>query len=703
MFNDLVSIIQTASNPFRKSNVKSAWEEDIYDVESINKKCFKEILEEITEISSGEYDSFIHLMLGEVGLGKTHLLARLRKKTQDFNFYFVEIEPVPNIDKFFIHILRELSWNLRKKIPNSEFTFLEQLVANLLFKQMEKALKGNKRFKNLLTKLKKSPTKIFKLNLSQEDFDTIKQIMIPKISKDYPGIEIQLVQILFEAIDPRKFLYAIKWLQCESLSEEEMEVIGAAISIAEENLAFNILKSLLILSDKIVVFAFDQIESVEKSFGILGLKKFFQQIVQIYNTCKNHLSLVMVQTGVWDTYVRDNLDQSVIDRIENFSKLEKLTLEQSEEIITKRLEIIWKRAKKTPSDPVFPFTKKNVEEISTKSAWNPRQLIKNAGIHFKNLQTSFDKELTPKIDLTEEEIEKDEEEFLKDILIEFEEKYHVEYLNSSIDKRQDVIISVLYQIWKAMKEKHIKLFDFDVINCEINKIFERGKKGINLYLQIQHKEHLKKIGIECNNDKNMLRLYHSLNRLKSFQEADYFQMSILLREKDMPVKRSATKTIELLDWIQNNGARFEVIPETNIQLYAIKKLLDSASAGELTYNDKIISYEELIRGLINSIIDSIDIFVYLQDFLNKNFEITKNFNKNTKQLNHLGQFEEEIWGFIKKRKIIGLKTVSDNFPHVNKDQLLYHLRSLEKEKQISIENGPNDELLIFYEFPKDTS
>ena len=113
---------------------------------------------------------------------------------------------------------------------------------------------------------------------TKEDFKDIKDTMIFKISRDYPGIEVQLVQILFEAIIPRKFLYAIKWLQCESLSEEEMELIGATISIEEENIAFNILKSLLELTDKIVVFAFDQIESIEKSFGIVGLQKFFQMI-----------------------------------------------------------------------------------------------------------------------------------------------------------------------------------------------------------------------------------------------------------------------------------------------------------------------------------------------------------------------------------------------------------------------------------------
>ncbi|MFX0174327.1 MAG: AAA family ATPase, partial [Candidatus Hodarchaeota archaeon] len=656
MIEEVKKAIFSASNPFRKTNVKSAWEDDIFDVESFNAKCFNEILREIEEISRKEYRSFIHLILGEVGLGKTHLLARLRKKAIEKNFYFVEIEPVPNLDKFYMHILREFSSNLRKKIPDSDFTFLEELVANLLFQQMEKALKGKKDFKKLLNELRKSPTKIFKLKISEKELNDIKDIMIFKISRDYPGIEVQLIQILFEAINPRKFLYAIKWLQCESLSEEEMELIGATISIEEENIAFNVLKSLLELTDKIVVFAFDQIESIEKSFGIVGLQKFFQMIVNIYNTCKNHLSTIMVQTGVWNTFVRDNLDQSVIDRIENTSTLDKLTIEQSGLIIEKRMDLVWKRAKIVPSNPLYPFTEKVVEDLSKKSAWNPRKLIRNAGVYFKEVQAS-DAEITPtKIEL-DEDIAKDENEFILKTLIDYEDKYHVEYMNSSADKREDVIISTISHLFEGMKKNNINFHGIDVVEVYRNLVFERGKKGINLLLRLRHSNLDKKIGIECSNASNMTKLYHSLNRLINFSKESYYDNYIFLREKDLLISQKATRTINLVETIKSQGGYFEIDNKVNLKLYALKRLLDSASAKELSYKDKSFDFEEVCKILVDSYIKTLKIFEELFRLIVSLFNIKIDIdspkeNEKENKINSI-QYTDDLWNFIQEKRILG--------------------------------------------------
>ncbi|MFX1284747.1 MAG: hypothetical protein ACFFB5_13895 [Promethearchaeota archaeon] len=697
MIEEVQKAIYSASNPFRKTNVKSAWEDDIFDVESYNSKCFSEIINEIKEISHKEYSSFIHLILGEVGLGKTHILARLRKKAIEENFYFVEIEPVPNLDKFYMHILREFSSNLRKKIPDSDFTFLEELVANLLFQQMEKALKNKKKFKKLLNELRKSPTKIFKLKLSEDDLNDIKDTMIFKISKDYPGIEVQLVQILFEAINPRKFLYAIKWLQCESLSEEEMKLIGATISIEEENIAFNVMKSLLDLTDKIVVFAFDQIESIEKSFGIVGLQKFFQMIVNIYNTCKNHLSIIMVQTGVWNSFVRDNLDQSVIDRIENTSILEKLTVEESGLIIEKRMDLVWKRATISPSNPRYPFTEEKIEDLSKKSAWNPRKFIRNAGIFFKEIQTNG-VEITPPEGDLEEDIAKDETEFILKSLVSIEEKYHVEYMNSSLDKREDIIISAIYQLFRGMKDYKISYKGVNITDVERNLVFERGKKGINLLLRFRHSNLDKKIGIECSNASNMVKLYHTLNRLITYNKDGHYDNNIFIREKDLLISRTAKRTIDLVEIIKSQGGYFEIDNKVNLKLYALKRLLDSAGAKELSYRDKILDYEDTCKILIHSYIQTMTIFEDLFDFITSLFQIQieEDSPEETDKEQEVTsiQYKDELWNFICKRRFLGFDSIKKRFKDISNSNIISNLKDLEKQKRIIIREGPNKELLI---------
>ena len=125
------------------------------------------------------------------------------------------------------------------------------------------------------------------------------------------------MQILFKLINPysKHYFTALKWLQCETLTENELKELGVGKSLSDEMRASGALKSILQISDRVVVFGFDQIEGVLQRFGLDGLKTFLQTLVVIYNGIPNHISLISCQSQIWINFVIQNLDKSMIQQM----------------------------------------------------------------------------------------------------------------------------------------------------------------------------------------------------------------------------------------------------------------------------------------------------------------------------------------------------------------------------------------------------
>ncbi len=117
------------SNPFARGVVRSAWEADVVDVESIHGEAFAALLDLIEERRQGVHGRSI-LLHGFAGSGKTHLLRRLRLYLESrpdpfIPFIWVWMQTAPGMK--WRHLRREVVDNLVRQRVNGE-SQLEKLL-----------------------------------------------------------------------------------------------------------------------------------------------------------------------------------------------------------------------------------------------------------------------------------------------------------------------------------------------------------------------------------------------------------------------------------------------------------------------------------------------------------------------------------------------------------------------------------------------
>lgn len=99
-------LIKQSLNPFDNFAAGNFWEEQkpVPTVESIHQKPLIQIKSVLAQIAQ-DHQSRSLILYGDSGSGKTYFLGRLKKTLNDYAF-FVYIEPFPQSDHIWRHILR---------------------------------------------------------------------------------------------------------------------------------------------------------------------------------------------------------------------------------------------------------------------------------------------------------------------------------------------------------------------------------------------------------------------------------------------------------------------------------------------------------------------------------------------------------------------------------------------------------------------
>ena len=136
------AIILGKVNPFRSTSVGDPWQLGLIDVQEINKKATRVVLETLDEVrSTGR--SGMALILGDAGVGKTHLLARLRRIASEQQYMFISVRPLGDIQRIYGHILQELMISLRKPVEAEDYTPLEKFVGEIISRAINDGLRDD--------------------------------------------------------------------------------------------------------------------------------------------------------------------------------------------------------------------------------------------------------------------------------------------------------------------------------------------------------------------------------------------------------------------------------------------------------------------------------------------------------------------------------------------------------------------------------
>lgn len=692
-------------NPFRSTSVGDPWQIPI-DVPEINKMATNIVRDTLDEVRSTKR-SGMALIKGDAGVGKTHLLARLRQKSKKKyqEFFFVNVRPLGDLSRIYLHILQEIMVCLRKKTADDLYTPLEHFIGEIISKSLQKEFTDgiNPLARELGKSFAKDPMKIFSMDTSRIASGNLRKMAVNNLISTVNDVDIEFIEVLFHSIDPKLRPTALKWLNGIDVSEEDLEKLHVSASINNEERAIRIIQTFANLTNKPLLLSFDQLESIHYRFKKdNGILLFFDSLTNLYNACPNMLQLVMVQSAVWEEAIQKLIPEYSLQRIDYVADLEPLNGETATILAAARLQTTYDNSGIEPPYPSYPFTKEYLSILIKNVKGNPRLFLRqlrdkinemkesgniyeltpdnireidqskaapgiapvtpqiiippkeNANVPeeiqvkdltdqdplalvtammpknepdpvniAKNIQTTDDILAQFHIPIPQQSTPKDEIPKKSESLIKFLDRKWADYAREYETEiyafphpvRRDFTKGVLYDILTESIDSKYQVFGIQILNVRVDQhLIGEDTKGLDLVFTYQTTRGPASVGIEINNSEHGATVFQSLRRLKRLVKGN-IRYCFLLRDEELSLQRTATKTLDLAQSLTDFGGLYYIDFHSNQALQATKKLLDFASAGDLSYGDQYIKRKEAITFIFEFCLQRIGVFQRLFDFI----------------------------------------------------------------------------------------
>ncbi|MHA2244144.1 MAG: hypothetical protein ACXADY_04190 [Candidatus Hodarchaeales archaeon] len=686
------AIILGKVNPFRSTSVGDPWQAKVIDVPEINRKATRVVLETLDEVrSTGR--SGMCMILGDAGVGKTHILSRLRKIAEEQNYLFVSIRPLGDLQRIYGHILQEIMISLRKKGENEEYTPLERFVGEMVSHALSDGLPDNPVASSLANSFSQDPMKIYQFKPEKFYSTNLKKMAINYLANIHPDVDIQFLEVLFHTLNPTIRPTAFKWLSGIEVSETDLKRLDVPHSINTENRALSIIQTISALARRPILLSFDQLESIYIRFKRdSGIQLLFDSLTNLYNQCSHLLVLAMVQSVVWNGSISKDIPEYSRQRIDYITTLERLNPETAILLTKARMDTLLLDSGMSLPFPTYPFSDDYITIVNQNTNGNPRLFLRHlrdrlnefkdkgiirkltstdiAGVGKKEaiavagvppmtpdqiiISSDLSKESTKAIsDLKPEEMEALAELF-PDIdepasipthststitasiesfetpkslptkvttasseIIGFLEKKWAQYAREFEQEiwafphpvRRDFLKGVLYDIFNTSIERQIPVYGLTILNVRLDRqLMEKDTKGLDLVFTYQTPRGPTSVGIEINNSEHSATVFQSLRRLKKLVKGTNIRHAFILRDEELSLQRTATKTLILAESLTEYGGLYYIDFMSNQALLATKKLIEYASAGDLTFGTHTVSRNEAMTFILEECLNRIIIF-----------------------------------------------------------------------------------------------
>ncbi len=377
---DLIDAINNY-NPFEGRLVvrsHNVWEQGFPDVPSLNAHASDAVYEAIEKVRSGQRQVVGITIRAEKGLGKSHVISRIRHRLQvDGSALFVYMSQFNDLNRIKTEFLNTLA-NSLKQIGSqgvSQWRELATAVINEAYKKNYAPQQLVNQFPGALAKNSKAV-----------------EIMRDKILCIKPDIENPdiLTAILWTlSPEPAYEVFAIRWLSGSNLPQSKADVMGLANVNAEDKEAesFNTVRQILdLISDyKPIVVCFDEVESAGcNDAGFTGAQVTALLAKDLYDKIKQGILLTSIYPEIWNHQVkRLHFAEAVVDRIgEKIIDLKHLDSDDVVALVSRWLEDFYQEKRLTPPHPVYPF---NEEKLRTLGQERPivRKVLQWCAENFK--------------------------------------------------------------------------------------------------------------------------------------------------------------------------------------------------------------------------------------------------------------------------------------------------------------------------------
>ncbi len=286
-------------------------------------------------------------ILGEAGMGKTHLFWALKDQEKTFSkgkflAVYVPAPPAP------------------VRVPLHFHACLVDEAGEALF---------DSAFDMLITKfggVKGATADIYDYTYALE-----------RLLVEYPGISADVVKVLLRyRLDPAQRDLARRWLFGDALSHHEIEQLGVRTILEEDDVTLATINLLLEGSEVPVVLFIDEMEGPYNTHGEEGERHFLEIIKRLYNESKNVMIVASCLTDIWER-IYEVADPPTRSRMETPVSLREFSEKDVVEFITESMNKYWNEQNiDPPPDPLFPLSESDVKEAYTHSKGNPRDAIR---------------------------------------------------------------------------------------------------------------------------------------------------------------------------------------------------------------------------------------------------------------------------------------------------------------------------------------
>lgn len=358
---DLNQLIENY-NPFDRSLVVRShdiWEQHFPDVLSINGHVSNAVYQGIDQIRRGERSVLGITIRAEKGLGKSHLISRIRKHLQNEGgslFVYLCQEDYSDLNKINSQFLQGLAFSLKQHGSQGVMQW-QELAAALV----NKAYNSDHHPQHIINRL---PGVIAKNPATIENITSRICQLKPDIKDPY------VVQAILWTLSGDKGIFAINWLAGKELSQAQADAMGLPSTQDgdSEARALDLAGQILdLISDyRTIIICFDEVEP--KGCNSQGLAT--PQVVSLlakdlYSKLKSGIIMMTVFPQTWQYQVKVMPQaESVIDRIgEKIFDLEYLNSEDVVNLVSCWLAEFYKKRELTPPNPVYPFNEKELKEL----------------------------------------------------------------------------------------------------------------------------------------------------------------------------------------------------------------------------------------------------------------------------------------------------------------------------------------------------
>ena len=641
-------IIHRELNPFDPVTLYTInfWQEQqnpSLNVDSIHQNIITDI-EKVLEQVAQEHHPRTLILTGDSGSGKSYLLGRI-KKLFNTKAFFVYVDPWPDSDYIWRHILRQTVDSLMKTPEGKTDSQLLIWLKNLLTFQNS----------SLLQKI-----------LGE------RRVFIRNLKAIYPsGIynPNDFFSALYYLLDPKYSVVACEWLRGDDLDEADLKFLGIKSSIDSENSAQKIITNFGVISaaSQPIVLCFDNLDNIPRLLnGILDLQALFNVNSSIHTHYpQNFLIIISIITSTWkqNSELIQPADKARINA--GYFHLKPITLEQGEAILAARLNPLHSQAKPKPKSAIFPLSTEILEQKFPRGRTLPRNILELGRKEYEQYkltllnQTWNSQDLIPETQLTT----------FKFI---WQDKYNKtqKKISKITDLAAPELIRMLQEVLNALQCQEVK-----------TKLLSGKYASHSLSYQQKNQEQI--IGVVWTEDSNMNSFYNTMNACQKVVEKKLCETLYLVRAAEVGNAKNLSYGI-YRKIFKGRLKNFHIKPnlESLYFLATYHSLVNAVLANELVIEGEIISLKELEEIICDSqIFNNCSL---LQD-LSVVFPADTQEQENQPDLDEIKDF---VLNLIRKKSFMEWNSIIENTLHqfvkIDEGKIDIIIKELEGEQRIKI-------------------